>query len=158
MDAVCADGAGVEHAQRIEVFDGRHAVFLAHDAHLVLRLGDMGHQVQSVPLGRLFAAPQVFGRHGVGRMGREGDPDPVAAGGEFHRLPHFGKHLFDVAVKIVAAQHRTDAQPLGHFDAAVLVVILSTNEVTPPNSISTMPRVIPNATSSAVCRASNGQI
>ena len=123
IDAVCADGAGVEHAQRVEVFDGRHAVFLAHDAHLVLRLGDMGHQVQSVPLGRLFAAPQVFGRHGVGRMGCEGDPDPVAAGGEFHRLPHFGKHLFDVAVKIVAAQHRTDAQPLGHFDAAVLVVI-----------------------------------
>lgn len=57
---VCADGAGVEHAQRIEVFDGRHAVFL-RTMRTRPAFGDMGHQVQSVPLGRLLPRRRFSG-------------------------------------------------------------------------------------------------
>ncbi len=149
---------GRQQAQRVEVFDGRHAVFLAHDAHLVLRLRDMGHQVQSVPLGRLFAAQEVLGRHGVGRMGCEGDLHPVASGGQPHGLLHLGHHLVDIRIEVVAAQHRADAQPLDHFHAAVLVVVHVHERGDAAQQHLDTPSVIPNATSSAVWRASNGQI
>ena len=123
MDAVCADGLVVEHTQRIEVLDGCRGVFFAHDTHLVPRLGDMGHEMQPPFAGQLLAAPQVFGRHGIGRMGCEGNLYTVAVSSQRNGLLRLGQHLVDIVVEIVAAQHRADAQPPGDLHAAVLVVI-----------------------------------
>ena len=123
MDAVCTDGLVVEHTQCIEVLDGCRSVFFAHDTHLVLRLGDMGHEMQPPFAGQLLAAPQVFGRHGIRRMGCEGNLYAVAVSSQRNGLLRLGQHLVDIVVEIVAAQHRADAQPPGDLHAAVLVVI-----------------------------------
>ncbi len=59
VDAVGSDRVRSQQPQRIEVFDRRTAVAFAHDADLVTRLGDMGHQPESVFVGQ-FLAPEVL--------------------------------------------------------------------------------------------------
>ena len=86
VDAVRADGLRPQQSQPVEVFDRGFPVLFAHDAHLVLRLRDMGHQMQAVFVRQPLAAQEVLGRHGIGRMGRQGDLHPVASGGQAHRL------------------------------------------------------------------------
>ena len=124
MDAVGADRLRAQQSQLVEVFDGGLSVFLAHDAHLVLRLRNVGHQVQAVFVGQLLAAQEVFGRDGIGRMGRHGDPHPAGTGGgQPHGLLGLRQHLVDVRIEIIAAQQGPDAQPFGHLHAAVLEIV-----------------------------------
>ena len=123
VDAVRSDRTGSQHPQPVEVADRRGAVTFAHDAHLVLRLGDVRHQQQPVAFGQLAAPHEVFGRNRIGGVRRDGDAHAVAAGGQPHGLPDPGQHLVDVAVEVVAPQHGTDAQPLDHADAAVLEIV-----------------------------------
>ena len=52
MDAVGTDRPLRQQAQTVEVLDGRAAVTLAHDAHLVLRLGDVRRQAEAVAFAR----------------------------------------------------------------------------------------------------------
>ena len=124
VDAMGADRLRTQQPQRVEVFDGGASVFLAHDAHLVLRLRNVGHQVQAVPVGQLLAAQEVFGRHGVGRMGRHGNPHPAGTGGgQPHGFPDPGQHLIGIRIEVVAAQQGPDAQPFGHLHATILEIV-----------------------------------
>ena len=123
VDAVRADGLRPQQSQPVEVFDRGFPVLFAHDAHLVLRLRDMGHQMQAVFVRQPLAAQEVLGRHGIGRMGRQGDLHPVASGGQPHGLLHLGHHLVDIRIEVVAAQHGADAQPFDRLHAAVFEIV-----------------------------------
>ena len=123
MDTVRGDEPLVEQPEAVEVFDGRAAEAFADDAHLVAGLRHVGHHPQAEAVGQLAAPQQVLGRDGVGRVGRHGNLHAQAAGSGRRSALNLRKDLVDVAVEVVAAQHRADAHPLGHLDAAVLVVV-----------------------------------
>ena len=123
MDAVRRNEPLVEQSEAVEMLDRRAAEALADDAHLVLGFRHVGHHPQAVPVGQFTPPAQILGRDGVGRMGRHGNLHARAAGSGRHGALHLREGLVDVAVEGVAAQHRTDAHPLGHLDTAVLVVI-----------------------------------